>query len=301
MSRDDFIAVQQLIRNAKYKNKGFLPQLRVIDEGVLRGYVSINPRWASFTESDYYEASAYAYDGVAIIPSAPIEVKVSPGEMDLRGFEVARTQFFCARDRVFVSMSKKSIWFSNLAIKKLPGVREVELLIHPVEKMFAVRATTTEDRNHMVWRRDTEERVICKNIGGVAFLPTVFSIMGWELDCRYRIMGQLQEHDGARMLLFDLKEAEMMIPSSLLKTEETGISESELERAKTVVAYPEKWKEGFGNGYYQQRGPGEETIDKWAIDIVGTPVKTTDINATDSETLESEISKMISEMEKMNE
>lgn len=55
------------------------------------------------------------------------------------------------------------------------------------------------------------------------------------------------------MLLFDLKEAEMMIPSSLLKTEETGISESELEKAKTVVAYPKQWKEEFGNGYYQQR------------------------------------------------
>ena len=35
VSRDDFIAVQSLLDNAKYKNKNFLPELRVIEEGML--------------------------------------------------------------------------------------------------------------------------------------------------------------------------------------------------------------------------------------------------------------------------
>ena len=34
ISRDDFIAVQRLIQNAKYGNKGFLPQMLVITDGV---------------------------------------------------------------------------------------------------------------------------------------------------------------------------------------------------------------------------------------------------------------------------
>ena len=36
VSRDDFIAVQRLISNAKYGNKGILPQLKVIPGGVLK-------------------------------------------------------------------------------------------------------------------------------------------------------------------------------------------------------------------------------------------------------------------------
>jgi hypothetical protein len=42
VSRDDFIAVQRLISNAKYGNKGILPELKVVAEGALRGFVSIN-------------------------------------------------------------------------------------------------------------------------------------------------------------------------------------------------------------------------------------------------------------------
>ena len=33
VSRDDFIAVQRLISNAKYGNKGILPELKVLPDG----------------------------------------------------------------------------------------------------------------------------------------------------------------------------------------------------------------------------------------------------------------------------
>ena len=56
ISRDDFIAVQRLTSNAKYKNKCFLPELNVIQEGALAGFVSINPRWAAFKVKDYLAA-----------------------------------------------------------------------------------------------------------------------------------------------------------------------------------------------------------------------------------------------------
>lgn len=44
ISMDDFIAVQHLIDNAKYGNRGILPELQVIREGALKGFVSVNPR-----------------------------------------------------------------------------------------------------------------------------------------------------------------------------------------------------------------------------------------------------------------
>lgn len=56
VSRDDFIAVQHLLNNAKYGNKSVLPELRVIESGLLRGFVTINPRWAGFKPEDYYRA-----------------------------------------------------------------------------------------------------------------------------------------------------------------------------------------------------------------------------------------------------
>ncbi len=58
ISRDDYIAVQRLLDNAKYGNKSILPELRVIDSGLLKGFIIINPRWAGFKLADYYQAAA---------------------------------------------------------------------------------------------------------------------------------------------------------------------------------------------------------------------------------------------------
>ena len=61
VSRDDFIAVQHLINNAKYGGKSILPELRVIDSGLLKGFVTISPKWAGFKAVDYMQASMSVY------------------------------------------------------------------------------------------------------------------------------------------------------------------------------------------------------------------------------------------------
>lgn len=100
ISRDDFIAVQRMLDNAKYGNKTILPELRVIESGVFRGFVIINPRWAGFKEPEYYQAakSVYAPDeadfSAAPDETAAIRVRANPGDFDLRGFEITRSEFF---------------------------------------------------------------------------------------------------------------------------------------------------------------------------------------------------------------
>ena len=60
ISRDDFIAVQKMISNAKYGGNTYLPKLQVSMGGVLNGFVSINPHWGAFTAEDYRQASSSA-------------------------------------------------------------------------------------------------------------------------------------------------------------------------------------------------------------------------------------------------
>lgn len=57
ISRDDYIAVQKMIANAKYGGNTYLPKLKVTTEGALRGFVSVNPHWGAFTAEDYRKAS----------------------------------------------------------------------------------------------------------------------------------------------------------------------------------------------------------------------------------------------------
>lgn len=99
MSRDDFNAVQKMLDNAKYGNKSLLPELRVIDSGMLKGFVSINPRWAGFKERDYFMAAQSVYatgdddSAVEETEPQPVEIHVEAGDFDLRGFEITRSEF----------------------------------------------------------------------------------------------------------------------------------------------------------------------------------------------------------------
>jgi hypothetical protein len=63
ISRDDFIAVQKIISNAKYGGNSYLPKLYVCTGGVLHGFVSVNPRWGAFTADDYRRASTSVVEG----------------------------------------------------------------------------------------------------------------------------------------------------------------------------------------------------------------------------------------------
>jgi len=58
ITRDDYIAVQKMLSNAKYGGNTYLPKLKVTSKGALRGFVSVNPHWGAFTAEDYRKASA---------------------------------------------------------------------------------------------------------------------------------------------------------------------------------------------------------------------------------------------------
>ena len=116
VSRDDFIAVQHLLNNAKYGNKSILPELRVIDSGILKGFVTVNPRWAGFKPADYFQAAASiqppsTLPGIAEIgnESAEIQITVEAGDFDMRGFEITRSEFFDSCQRPYVILQDKPL------------------------------------------------------------------------------------------------------------------------------------------------------------------------------------------------
>lgn len=112
ISRADFMAVQELIKNAKYGNKGFLPELKVIKNGILIGFIIINPRWSAFTVEEYINASK-SIDTSNLKESKELEVVVKAGDFDLRNYQVVRSQFFDDSDIVGVTFSPCSITFTT--------------------------------------------------------------------------------------------------------------------------------------------------------------------------------------------
>lgn len=302
ISRDDFIAVQRLISNAKYGNKGLLPELKVIPEGVLKGFVSINPRWAGFKEDDYINASASVYNGTEQTSASSAPVEVQSGDFDLRGYEIARSQFFDSTDRITVTFSQGDIRFSCPAVRRLESAL-VELLMHPQKRILAVRTAGKECRNAMQWSKKKSGISFPRGISGTAFLPTLYSLLGWKDDCRYRITGLKRGKGDDAILLFNLTEPEIFIPNdavSSLPESDTSVKPFTDSNRKNVRAYPPDWADTFGSNYYSHAqaqelagfGKGMEPD----ISHASVIYKDNDIQVTSKDDIERNIEQIMSDM-----
>lgn len=185
ISREDFIAVQRLINNAKYGTKDLLPKLNVISDGSLKGYVLVNTRWAAFTKEDYMLACKSQTDQDT---DTTLPVRVNSGDFDLRGFEVARSQFFTTLGKVFLTFSLHQISFSRECVRKFDS-NYVEFLIQPYEHILAIRPCSKDSKNGVQWSRKSNGKIIPRAISGSAYLPTLFELFGWNSELKYKLTG----------------------------------------------------------------------------------------------------------------
>lgn len=299
ISRDDFIAVQKLITNAKYGNKEILPELHVIQEGSLSGFISINPRWSGFKARDYFEASQSVLKPANM--NVPDTITASAGSFDLRDYEVARGQFFSSVGRISVSFSYKQISFNKDAIRKFPNIKFVELLIHPSSKLLAIRPCSSETKNKVQWSRLKDGQLIPKPISGAAFLPTLYEIFKWDKKCKYRILGVAHQKDNENVLIFNMDDTEIRIPTSTndVSAPNNNMPDT-ISDSKSVLAYPADWMNSFGNNYYtQSQAPEltEFTADKnWQTASESKPYKEPELKTTPKETIIQNIKNIITEI-----
>lgn len=311
VSRDDYIAVQHLLNNAKYGNKSILPELRVIDSGLLRGYVTVNPRWAGFKAPDYFQAAAslnpadVENDTGGYIEEEPeIHVTVEAGDFDMRGFEIARSEFFDSHRRPYVTFQDKQIKFSTDCVRKLGKNNMVEFLVNPREMKFAVRTAAKDSRHAVPCSRVSNGIYYPKTIPSAAYTDTLFQIFRWNSDFKYRVAGTFFQKENEAVYLFSINDAEAFIKPYLM----TGSTEanSPAEEVKPlsvsgtrVRAVPQEWMSSFGNQYYLHQNifpPVElQSENDWKIRLEGQLYDTGEkINVTGFDELKSFITQELS-------
>ena len=281
VSRDDFMAVQHMLDNAKYGNKSILPELRVVSEGLLKGFVVINPRWGGFKEQEYYQASNSVYpestEGVAEVPN--VTVNVAEGDFDLRGFEICGSALFDITRRPYVSFADKKIKFGVECVRKISKDEKdiyAELLVHPVKRQFAVRSTKPTNKNAVVWVRHYEKQKYAKDISAAAYFNTLFSLFGWKTDYKYRMIGSLYENGEERAYIFNADDADVFIDSEFVmlsaRTEEDMRIKPIGRNGSRIRALPEHLIHSFGKEFYLSNAISaidNQTKENWQIRMEG--------------------------------
>jgi len=278
VSRDDFIAVQHMLKNAKYRNKSILPELRVITEGLLKGYVVINPRWGAFTAHDYLRASASAYEeGEDMMGPGIRQVELEAGDFDLRGYEIAHADLFGSIGVPYVIMHDRKIKFGTKCVRSFSNKLSVEILVHPYRRMFAVRPADPENRNSVQWGKTEYGTIYPREIPCAAFLDTLFSLFRWNKDYKYKMIGSLYRNGPEEAYIFRVEDSstyirKQFLPSIFVEQDDDDVNNQISMVGVHVHALPASMADSFGNDFYYEQSYVEldrMTREEWQIRVEG--------------------------------
>lgn len=161
---------------------------------------------------------------------------VKDDDFSYEGFQVVRGEFFSHIYEPSITFNKNKIALNTACIRKLPEVEYVQMLVNPEEKKIAVRPCQEDEKDSFRWR-SSGHKLKPKQITCKVFFAKIMSLMGWNPNNRYKLLGKLIESGGELLFTFDLKTPEIF---QRITKEDGSV------KASRIPQYPEEWKNQFG-------------------------------------------------------
>lgn len=158
-------------------------------------------------------------------------------EFDYEGYQVVRREFYAHLFDPAVNFKVDCIAFNTACVKKTDSLY-IHIMINPTLKRMLIRECDEDAKDAIKWCRVDKNgkkiprKILCRMLG-----VKIFDILGWKPDYKYKIQGTILKYQGAKMILFDLKETEVYAP---IVKEEDG------KLVKNAPFYPENWRDSFG-------------------------------------------------------
>lgn len=249
VSRDVYNAANLLKSSKQYASKSRpLPVLSVIDGGILSGFVPIDKSWSGFSTEDYKAAC----ESVEV---PEVKVAAKGPRLFMGGYKVVRADYFPSREQLTMTIENGKLRFSTACLKQFEDVEYVELLLNTVTNTIAIRPCDGSNPNAIHWGKLREERWIVSTMGCRGLSRTLFDLMSWEDEGKYRFRGQFINQDDQKLLVFELDEPvvtkiveQVVVPD---EPDEEGASDTEEEKEEIVIketvrVYPDSWTSSFG-------------------------------------------------------
>lgn len=151
------------------------------------------------------------------------------------GYQVVRGEFFAHLFEPSVTLSKEKVSVNTACLRKLPEVDYVQFLVNPTEKKLAVKPCSEDMKDSFRWTSGEGKTRKPKSITCRIFFAKIMSLMGWNPEYRYKILGKLIRTANDLLFVFDLTSAETY-----------GIHSAGEKNASRTAVYPEEWKNQFG-------------------------------------------------------
>lgn len=123
------------------------------------------------------------------------------------GYELPpRTQFSMLK-KPAVSIKYGQLTFNMAAIRLFEGVKHVLTVVNTEKKRLAVVPCAEEESASVEWARVNKQgKWVNKNITSVDFVENLYHLIGWNRECRYKVLGRVAASDRGLILVFEMED-----------------------------------------------------------------------------------------------
>ena len=209
------------------------------------------------------------------------------------GYQVVRRELFAHLREPAVVIRRDSVTFNTACIAGLEDAVYIQILVNQDNKRMVVRKCEENDKDALRWCIEKPDKRKSRKMSNKLFSAMMYDMMGWNTDCRYKILGHKITHEDETMYIFDLLETEIFMdtkrkkkanPDSLEKKEELVTAETDqtpeqnqeeiaakvARKLNRIPFYPKDWKDSFGLSVEEHKKALETNLTEGYIEFSAT-------------------------------
>ena len=135
------------------------------------------------------------------------------GVLNLNGcYVVPPKMFFSMIKKPAVSIRANRMEFNMSAIRLFEGVQHVLPMLSENKKRMVVAICAEEEISSIEWARFKKDKWVNRSISCPEYVQSIYKMVGWNRECRYKVYGRLANSERGLVLVFDLTSAVMFDP-----------------------------------------------------------------------------------------
>lgn len=182
-----------------------------------------------------------------------------------------RRELFAHLREPAVVIRRDSVTFNTACIAGLEDAVYIQILVNQDNKRMVVRKCEENDKDALRWCVEKPDKRKSRKMTNKLFSAMIYDMMGWDLDCRYKMQGYKITHEDETMYIFDLLEPEIYMDTKRKRKKADSVQKADAnntpaeltkeqmeEQQKEEIAvkverklnripfYPKEWKDSFG-------------------------------------------------------
>lgn len=163
------------------------------------------------------------------------------------GYQVVRKELFAHLRDPAIVIRKDSITFNTACISGMEDVVYVHVMFNSDLKRIVVRGCDENDKDALRWCIAKPDKRKSRKMSCKPFSELVYNEMGWDSDCRYKILGYRINFEGETLYVFDLLVPEIFHEGQKRKKGESAPQSEETKPVNTRKGfYPDDIAGTFG-------------------------------------------------------